>query len=298
MADKLILLFGATGQLGSALYPMLAEFSDVVAPERKEVDYTKPRSLTSIIRESAPALIINAAAYTAVDAAEDDESRAKAVNTDGPAILAEEAARRNIPIVHFSTDFVFDGRTNRPYLESDQTAPLNAYGRTKRDGEIAIRDSGAAHFIFRTSWIYARNGMNFLRTMERLFDERDEVTIVADQVGTPTWARSLAEATVSIIRLGADNPEFYIEKSGTYHMTGGGQTSWHGLASAYFVARQNQGACFRCKAVKPISSDNYPTAAQRPAYSVLDSSKLERAFNVVLPNWEVQLSQFMGDPSP
>jgi dTDP-4-dehydrorhamnose reductase len=298
VVDAPILLFGSTGQLGRELRQKLAGFADVVVPERKTVDFLNSESLKTVVRETAPSLIINAAAYTAVDMAEEDEGRAIAVNATAPGILAAEAEHQDIPLIHFSTDFVFDGRADRPYLETDEVNPLNVYGRTKRAGEDAIRESGAAHLIFRTSWIYARYGKNFLRTMERLFQERDEIAVVADQIGTPTWANSLAEATASIVRLGVDTPELYIENLGTYHMTGAGQTSWHGLASAYFFARESRGITYRCKAVKPISTDCYPTPARRPAYSVLDSTKLERTFDIVLPDWETQLTHFLEEPPP
>jgi len=298
MAGETILLFGATGQLGCALYQKLSRFSKIVVPERQTADFLNPESLATTIRETAPSLIVNAAAYTAVDWAEEDEERAIAVNTIAPKVLAEGAEQLGATLIHVSTDFVFDGRADRPYLETDETAPLNVYGRTKRDGEDAIQESGVSHLIFRTSWIYTQNGINFLRTMERLFQERDEVRVVADQIGTPTWAGTLAEAMSSIIRMGTGSPELYVENSGIYHMTGAGQTSWHGLASSYFEARKSQGISYRCKSVKPISSDEYPTPARRPAYSVLDSNQLERAFGVVLPSWEIQLSEFLGEPSP
>ncbi|NKB21369.1 MAG: dTDP-4-dehydrorhamnose reductase [Alphaproteobacteria bacterium] len=297
MSKKSVLLLGASGQLGLKLRRVLSDIVDVVVPDRKTADFSAPQNLVSVTRNVAPNLIVNAAAYTAVDRAEEEEQQAIEINTIAPGVLANEAQRMGIPLIHYSTDFVFDGFSDRPYLESDESAPLNVYGRSKRDGEIAIQESGAAHLIFRTSWIYAQHGRNFLQTMERLFLECDEVTVVDDQIGTPTSARSLAEATASIIRMGLDTPELYREKSGTYHVTGAGEISWHGFASRYFAARQSQGVSYRCKAVMPISTDGYPTPARRPAYSVLNSSKLERTFGVKLPSWETQLAGFLDDIS-
>ncbi len=298
MIDNSVLLFGASGQLGKDLHQTLSSFANILVPKRSTADFLEPQTLGSIVREATLSLIINAAAYTAVDKAEEEHERAVAINTIAPKVLAEEAEQLSIPLIHYSTDFVFAGDGDRPYLETDQTAPLNIYGRTKRNGEDAIRKTEGAHLIFRTSWVYAKSGQNFLHTMERLFQEREKVTVVDDQIGTPNWSRSLAEATAKIVRQMLRNPERFEELSGTYHMTGSGQTSWHGLATAYFSRRKNQGVSYRCKFVDPISTTDYPTAARRTAYSVLDSTKLEKAFGVALPHWEEQLDQFLDDTPP
>src|SRR5258708_4836808 len=230
-----ILLTGKTGQLGSELDRLLPKLGEVIAPDRKDLDLREPEKIRQIMRDARPQLVVNAAAYTAVDAAETDQPNALAVNTEAPRMLAVEAKKLGAMLVHFSTDYVFDGSKKAPYVETDPPNPLNAYGKTKLTGEQAIRDSGAAHLIFRTSWVYATHGRNFLLTILRLATEREELKIVGDQVGAPTCAFDLAEATMRIVAgiiAGTKSQLTFPEASGTYHMTAAGQTTWYEFANA------------------------------------------------------------------
>ena len=287
-----ILLLGANGQVGWELRRTLAPLGPVRALERADADLADPDALSRIVRETAPSLIVNAAAYTAVDRAEEDEASARAINAEAPGVLAEEARRLGIALVHYSTDYVFDGTGSRPAIESDPTAPLNAYGRTKLAGEAAIRDSGCAHLILRTSWVYSIRGANFLLTVQRLAGQLEELRIVADQTGAPTWARGIAEATALVLaRCGAPRDSGALaEKGGLYHMTAAGETTWHGFAGAVVDWMRTSGQPVRCKQVSPIPTSDYPTPAKRPANSLLDCSKLNDAFGIAIPDWRDQLN--------
>ncbi|MCK5623860.1 MAG: dTDP-4-dehydrorhamnose reductase, partial [Alphaproteobacteria bacterium] len=267
-----ILLLGANGQVGWELRRALAPLGPVRALERAEADLADPDALSRAVRETAPSLIVNAAAYTAVDRAEEDEALARTINADAPGLLAEEAKRLGIALVHYSTDYVFDGVGELPAMESDLTDPLNAYGRTKLAGEAAIRDSGCAHLILRTSWVYSMRGANFLLTVRRLAGELEEMRIVADQTGAPTWARGIAGATALILaRCGAPaETGILAEKGGLYHLTASGETTWHGFADAIVEWLRATGQPVRCKQVHPIPTSDYPTPARRPANSLLD----------------------------
>ncbi len=286
-----ILLLGANGQVGWELRRALAPLGPVRALERAEADLADPDTLRRAVRETAPSLIVNAAAYTAVDRAEEDEALAQAVNADAPDLLAEEAKRLGIALVHYSTDYVFDGAGDRPATESDPTAPLNAYGRTKLAGEAAIRDSGCAHLILRTSWVYSMRGANFLLTVKRLAAELEEMRIVADQTGAPTWARGIAGATALILaRCGAPaDTGGLAEKGGLYHLTASGETSWHGFAEAIVDWMRATDQPVRCKQVHPIPTSDYPTPARRPGNSLLDCAKLRETFGIAIPDWREQL---------
>ena len=286
-----ILLLGANGQVGWELRRTLAPLGPVRALERAEADLADPDALSRAVRETAPSLIVNAAAYTAVDRAEEDEALARAINADAPGLLAAEAKRLGIALVHYSTDYVFDGAGDRPATESDPTAPLNAYGRTKLAGEAAIRESGCAHLILRTSWVYSTRGANFLLTVRRLAGQLEELRIVGDQIGAPTWARGIAEATALVLaRCGAPGDAGALsEKSGLYHMTAAGETSWHGLAEAIVDWMRATGQPVRCKKVHPIPTSDYPTPAKRPANSLLDCTKLRETFGIVMPDWREML---------
>ena len=286
-----ILLLGANGQVGWELRRALAPLGPVRALERAEADLADPDALSRAVRETAPSLIVNAAAYTAVDRAEEDEALAQAINADAPGLLAEEAKRLGIALVHYSTDYVFDGAGDLPARESDPTAPLNAYGRTKLAGEAAIRDSGCAHLILRTSWVYSMRGANFLLTVKRLAAELEEMRIVADQTGAPTWARGIAGATALILaRCGAPAETGGLaEKGGLYHLTASGETSWHGFAEAIVDWMRATDQPVRCKQVHPIPTSDYPTPAKRPANSLLDCAKLRETFGIVMPDWRDQL---------
>ena len=285
-----VLLTGAAGQVGSELARALVGRAEVVAHDRSTLDLADGKAVTSAVREAKPALILNAAAYTAVDKAESDEDGATAVNATAPGILAQEARRCHALLVHYSTDYVFDGSKRTPYVETDPTAPLGSYGRTKLEGEHAIAASGCDHLILRTSWVFAPHGHNFLLTMLRLGETRSELRVVADQHGSPTSARDLARATLGV--LGGDGPltEAGLQRArgagGIYHATASGATTWHAFAQQIFSEwAWRSGGRFVAPRVLPIATAEYPTAARRPAYSVLSNEKLLRAFGVALPGW-------------
>ena len=297
-----ILLLGRHGQLGFELERTLSTLGDVVACGRGECDLADAAVLAAGIEARQPDLIVNAAAYTAVDAAEDDEAAAFAVNATAPATLAAEAQRRAIALVHFSTDYVFDGAPAatadgaRPaYDETHPAAPQGAYGRSKLAGEEAIRSSGCAHFIFRTAWVYANRGRNFLNTMERLAAERDHLSIVDDQIGNPTWARSLADATAQILAVSwAQGGVAALERvGGTYHLACTGAASWFQFAGAIFAPRADQG--LPVPRLQPITTPEYPTRAKRPAWSVLDCQKAYATFGVQLPAWQTALALCLAE---
>ena len=277
-----ILLTGATGQVGRELLPFLGDH-EVIAPGRSGCDLADTASIRRAVSDARPDVIINPGAYTAVDKAEQEPALAEAVNATAPGILADEARRRGIPLIHFSTDYVFDGTAVAPYVETDPVAPINIYGRTKLGGERAIEGSGCIHVILRTAWVYARHGKNFLLTIERLARERPRLTIVADQRGTPNWARELARVAARIAFVDRDELS---EKRGIYHLSSRGETTWHGFATAIVESMQMP----HPPQIVPIATTDYPTPARRPAYSVLSCDKLERAFGIVLPHWQDGLS--------
>jgi dTDP-4-dehydrorhamnose reductase len=281
MSLPTILLTGVRGQLGWELARSLSPLGRVVGLDSRALDLTDPDVIRRTVAEIQPRIIVNPAAHTAVDKAESEPDKAWALNATAPAVLAEEAKKRGALLVHYSTDYVFDGSGNTPRQEDAPTGPLNVYGASKLEGEQAIAASGCRHLIFRTSWVYGSRGANFLLTMQRLMQERPELKIVADQMGAPSWCRSLADATAQVLAQiqspgrGADKPEPW----GVYHMTNGGETSWHGFAEAI---RDLSGLDCR---LSPIPSSDYPTPARRPLNSRLDNGKLERVFGVRLPDW-------------
>ena len=281
-----ILLAGATGQVGTELQRSFAGFGELIAFDRKALDLTSEESVRSAVERTAPDVILNAAAYTAVDKAESEPGLAHAINARAPQILAEEAVRRDALLIHYSTDYVFDGSKSSPWTESDEPHPLNAYGASKLAGEEAIRRVGGRFLIFRTSWVYGPHGKNFLFTMLRLGRERERLTIVDDQQGAPTTSIAIADATRAILegvltdRFGAAE-----QWAGLYHMTCGGVASWCGFAQAIF-ARAGRLLDGRSPQVTPIATAGYPTPARRPANSVLSCEKLARTFGVRLPAWE------------
>ncbi|MDH3229150.1 MAG: dTDP-4-dehydrorhamnose reductase [Alphaproteobacteria bacterium] len=287
-----ILLFGGNGQVGWELRRTLAPLGDVRALERADVDLVDHDALRRLVREAAPSLIVNAAAYTAVDRAEEDAALAHAVNAEAPRILAEEAKRLNGGLVHFSTDYVFDGSASRPYRETDAPSPVNVYGKSKQAGEAAIEDTGCAHLILRTSWVYSMRGANFLLTVRRLAAELEELRIVGDQRGAPTWARAIAEATALLLaRCSAPSGIGDLrEQGGLYHLTASGEASWHGFAVAVVDWMRATGQPVRCKRILDIPTRDYPTPAKRPANSLLDGSKLREAFGIAIPDWREQLT--------
>ena len=282
----MILLIGANGQVGHELRTTLAPLGPVLASTRETLDLTDEAVIRAAVRAAAPRVIVNAAAYTAVDAAERDEAACAWLNTDVPRILAEEAERCGAWLVHYSTDYVFDGTSGRPYRESDPVAPLGVYGRTKADGEAAVRAACARHVILRVAWVYGRRGKNFLLTIQRLAATGNPLRIVHDQVGVPTWSRSVAEATAAVVQQ-LCNRNDADTLAGTYHVAGAGSCSWYEFACEIV---QQMGDTTRGVIVQPITTHEYPTLARRPAYSVLDASLLEAVFGVVLPGWREQLT--------
>jgi len=295
MTRTKILLTGAKGQVGWELQRTLSNLGEVVALDSQALDLADGTSLRNKLREIAPQMIVNAAAYTAVDKAENDVDRAHAINTVAPGIFAEVAAQSGALLVHYSTDYVFDGSGTTPWREEDACSPLNVYGETKLAGERLIQASGCRHFIFRTSWVYGARGSNFLLTMRRLMRERSELKIVADQMGAPTWCRDLAEATSQIIiQLIASCGDQKVAPWGIYHMSNAGETSWHGFAQAIQALDIESGAHSSARLIA-IPGSEYPTPAQRPLNSRLDNSKLERVFGLRLQDWCTALAQCMKD---
>jgi dTDP-4-dehydrorhamnose reductase len=301
-----ILLIGSTGQVGHELASMLPRIGELVVPDRTAFDLSRPSDVVRIIQDAQPRIIVNAAAYTAVDLAEKEPEKARAINTEAPAAMAAAAAELNALLVHYSTDYVFDGSKESPYAEDDPTNPLNVYGRTKLDGEIAIRDSGSRHLILRTAWVYATRGKNFLLTILRLASQREELRIVSDQFGAPTWAREIARATSSMLERHAATAAGDTPPTGTFHVTAGGTTNWHAFATAIldeaaklpsanpWLNAALSGGSIVAKRISPISTSDYPTPARRPAYSVLSNERLTQTYRVQLPEWRDQLKAALG----
>ncbi len=283
-----ILLFGKTGQVGSGLADHLQGLGRVVALDRGDVDLSDLIQLERVVINHRPDVIVNAAAYTAVDQAESDPATAELVNAKAPEVMARSAKKVGALLVHYSTDYVFSGSAEQPYTEANAVDPINVYGRTKLQGERAIAEQTDDYLIFRTSWVYSHRGRNFFNTMLRLAKERDELKVVSDQHGTPTYANLIAAATALILsRVGTDRPGDY---SGIYHMTCTGMTSWYAFAKAIIERAGNTAV-----RIIPIPSNEYPTPAKRPKYSTLDTSKLERCFGIQLPAWRVGLDQCLTD---
>lgn len=279
-----LLVLGKSGQVGWELQRSLAPLGVVIALGRDRADLENAAQLKSAIEAAAPDVIVNASAYTAVDKAESERERCDRINHRAVAEIAEIAAATGIWFVHYSTDYVFDGRKDGPYVETDETNPINAYGRTKRDGEIAIANSGAKHLIFRTSWVHAARGSNFIRSILRLARERTSLRIVADQLGAPTSAEFIADATAHAIRavVGGD-----ASASGIYHLTSAGATSWHGLATHVVNEALRLGADLKCAPgdIAAIGTVDFPTPARRPINSRLDGSHLAQTFGISRPDW-------------
>lgn len=278
-----ILLTGPTGQVGSALADTLPGIGEVVTANRAQLDLARPDSIRGCVRSVRPEVIVNTAAYTAVDRAESEEALAMAANRDGPAVLAEEAASCGALLVHFSTDYVFNGEKPSPYVESDATAPLNVYGRSKLAGEQAVQAAGCRHFIFRTSWVYAAAGPNFLLTMLRLARSGKPLRVVDDQLGAPTSNLMIAAAVTDVLGRAA-----FDKAAGVFHMSARGETTWYGFARAIFQARNIDAE------LTAIPSSQYATPARRPRNSVLDNSCLERNFDVRLPAWDAGMRQVLA----
>ena len=283
------LLLGSNGQVGWELQRSLAPLGEVVALDREERnglcgDLTQLESLAETVRRAEPDVIVNAAAYTAVDKAESEPELARIINADAPGVLAREAAKSGAWLVHYSTDYVFDGSGDTPWQEMDATGPLNVYGATKLDGEEAIRTSGCSHLIFRTSWVHGAHGANFIRTMLRLGQEKDALKVIDDQIGAPTGAELIADVTAHAVPMARQFPELV----GTYHLAAAGQTSWYGYARFIMSRAREIGWPIRVAqhAIDPVASDAFPTAARRPHNSRLDCHALERSFGLRMPPWE------------
>ena len=301
-----VLVLGASGQVGFELVRALAPLADVVAATREgrladgsqclHADLAAAQSLASALDEARADVIVNAAAYTAVDRAEDEPELADRVNHRAVGELGACAARRRASVVHYSTDYVFDGAATRPYREDDATAPLGVYGRTKLAGEDALRASVSRHLILRTAWVYAARGHNFLQTMLRLGATRDELRVVSDQIGAPTPARLIAETTARVLHAWHAAVETGDTRfDGTYHLVSSGQCSWHAFADAILRGAEQRGLMARRPRVEPIATADYPTRARRPAWSVLDCDRLEAAFGLQLPPWEDGLARVLDE---
>lgn len=292
-----ILITGKDGQIGWELQRSLASLGEVTATDRRTLDISDPAVIRRVIREIRPQIIVNAAAYTAVDQAESDAATAMAVNGVAPGIMAEEARRLGAVLIHYSTDYVFDGARQTPYTEEDAPHPLNEYGSSKLAGERAIQDVGGAYLILRTGWVYGWRGRNFLRTILKLAAEKDELRIVDDQTGSPTWSRAIAELTGQIVARRvdrADAAERLGECAGIYHITAKGETSWYGFAKR--IMEKTEGVTGRrMTRLSAIVTSEYPVAAKRPAYSVLSNRKLVQTFGLELPSWETMIDLCLSD---
>ena len=293
---RTILLLGKNGQVGWELQKALAPLGKLVALDIEDLDLTQPDAIRETVRNIRPHLIVNAAAYTAVDQAEQEPQLAMALNGEAPAVLAEEAQRSGAALVHYSTDYVYDGEKSEPYTEEDATNPLGVYGKSKLAGDQAIQAAGIPYLIFRTSWVYGSRGKNFLLTMQRLAREKDEMRMIDDQTGAPTWCRLLARSTANILEqtLSESSPEDMKrlrQASGIYHMTCGGQTSWYGFAKAIVEHTPITDAA----RLVPIPTSEYPTPARRPMNSVLSNQKLRDSFGIIPQDWESALRFCLED---
>jgi len=292
MKSMRILLTGASGQVGGEFLRRLRAMPsgiEVIAPTRAQLDVSQPLALREAVRAAKPDLIIHPAAYTGVVKAESEPDLARRINAEAPAVLAEEAARLGAALLHFSTDYVFDGRHEGDYTEDMPTHPLNVYGATKREGELAIAASGAAHWILRTSWVYNLAGNNFMKTAIRLAQQKESYTIVGDQFGAPTWASTIAAVCCRMLAGANGGREKVQATSGIYHLTAAGATSWHGYATLIARELMAQGVAVKLKGLEhitPVPSSSYPTPPERPLNSRLDCSKLERSFGLTLPQWD------------
>jgi dTDP-4-dehydrorhamnose reductase len=285
---KSILLIGSNGQVGKELQQILPAYGDIISVARPKVDLAQPDTLRSIIRAKQPQIIINAAAYTAVDQAESEPELANTINATAPLILAEESQKLGACLIHLSTDYVFDGNGCHPYQETDATNPLSVYGKTKLAGEEAIRETCAHHFILRTAWVYGTFGKsNFVKTILRLGAERPELRIVADQIGSPTWAQDIATVIGEMI------PQLSPDIAGTYNYTNSGVASWYDFAVAIFEEAQQLGFPLKVESIVPITTAEYPTPARRPAYSVLACGKISALLGKYPPHWRQRLREML-----
>ncbi len=295
-----ILLTGKNGQVGWELQRTLSTLGEVIALGQADMDLANPDTIRKICRDVKPNLIVNPAAYTAVDKAETEPTLALAINGTAPGILAQEAQRLGAALIHYSTDYVFDGSKNTPYTEQDMPNPQNIYGSSKLAGERAIQAVDVPYLILRTAWVYGARGKNFLLTMQRLGREKPLLKVVDDQIGAPTWSRLLAEATAQIVAQSLSRDQetvtsYIRQHSGVYHMSCAGQTSWHGFASAILAGANASTHANVSAQLQPIPSSEYPTPAARPAYSVLSNEQLARTFGITLPDWRVALEMVLAE---
>jgi dTDP-4-dehydrorhamnose reductase len=292
-----ILLFGKSGQVGWELQRSLAPLGEVVALDFDSQDlcgdFSKPEMLAQTIRAVAPDVIVNAAAHTAVDKAENEPELVRTLNALAPAVLAQEAAKSGALLVHYSTDYVFDGTGNKPWVETDATGPLSVYGATKLESEQLILQSGCKHLIFRTSWVYAARGGNFAKTMLKLAAERDSLSVINDQIGAPTGADLLADITAHAIRTVIRQPEL----CGLYHLVAGGEASWHGYANFVLETARSKGVSLKVSpaSIKAVPTSDFRTAAKRPLNSRLDCSKLKRTFGLSIPEWKAGVERMLEE---
>ena len=287
---KSILLIGSNGQVGKELQQILPSYGNLISVERPTVDLAQPDTLRNVIRSKQPQIIINAAAYTAVDKAESEPELASAINAIAPLIIAQESQKLKAFLIHISTDYVFDGNGYRPYQETDATNPLSVYGKTKLAGEKAIQETCAHHLILRTAWVYGIFGKsNFVKTMLLLGAKRQEICVVADQIGSPTWAQDIATVIAQTI------PQLTPEISGSYHYTNSGIASWYDFAVAIFEEAQQLGFPLKVERIVPITTAEYPTPARRPAYSVLACGKISAISKTHPPHWRQRLRQMLTD---
>lgn len=289
-----ILLLGPNGQVGWELQRALQPLGEVIARDRHTgADLANPESLRGLVQAVAPEVIVNAAAYTAVDKAEQETEAARAINALSPGVLGQEAARLGATLVHYSTDYVFDGSGEQARAEDAPTGPLGVYGQTKLEGELAIRASGARHLILRTSWVYAARGGNFARTMLRLAAERDSLSVIDDQIGAPTGADLIADLTAQALPRLQAQPAL----GGTYHLVAGGETSWHGYARLVIdlAARQGRALKVQADAIRPIPTSAYPTPARRPLNSRLSTQAFRDAFGLHIPRWETGVQRLIAE---
>jgi dTDP-4-dehydrorhamnose reductase len=296
------LVTGEGGQVGEALRRTLAPMGEVVIPTIAELDLTDADAIAKWMREVRPRWVVNAAAHTAVDKAESEPELAFAINATAPEVLADEAKKIGAAMIHYSTDYIFDGSKTTPWVEDDPPGPLNVYGKSKLAGELAVSGSGAAYFTFRTSWVYGATGNNFVRTMLRLAREREHLKIVADQHGAPTWSWELARMTADVIgqmerraEQGKSSlSEAALPLSGVYHATGSGATTWYGFAAEAIAELRRREPETKLASVEPIPTSAYPTPAKRPMNSLLDCGKLERTFGWRMPEWSESVRTVVG----
>jgi len=288
-----VLLLGSGGQLGTALQATKPDGVALVARDYPEIDLGDAAAIEALVASISPRLILNAAAYTAVDKAETEKELCQQINAVAPGVLAEAAKKAGALMVHYSTDYIFDGTKSSPYIETDAPNPLGTYGRAKREGDEAVKASGANHLIFRLCWVYGARGQNFMLTMQRLAREREKLRVVGDQFGCPTWSRMIAEATALALKqvLAAADYGTY---SGEYHLAAAGHASWHEFASRIIELMPEVER--KCRVVERITTPEYPTPTKRPAYSVLGCEKLKKTFGLRLPHWEASLRQVLDQP--